>query len=86
MQVTFIARKQIQHFLEFLLYTHLDYNYKVFALDYFVLDSQEASGVCSIIFVQQVFSGDYTFKEPYPPSSNGQETVDDPAGVSLVYI
>ncbi|KAM9476524.1 poly(A) polymerase gamma isoform 2-T2 [Clarias gariepinus] len=28
----------------------------------------------------QVFSGDYTFKEPYPPSSNGQETVDDPAG------
>ncbi|KAF7710384.1 hypothetical protein HF521_009256 [Silurus meridionalis] len=27
----------------------------------------------------QVFADDYNFKEPYPPSPNGQETVDDPA-------
>ncbi|XP_026793495.1 poly(A) polymerase gamma isoform X1 [Pangasianodon hypophthalmus] len=29
---------------------------------------------------QQVFSDDYTFKEPYPPSSNGQEAGDGPTG------
>lgn len=30
-----------------------------------------------------MFTDDCTFKEPYPPSSNGQETGDDPAGVCL---
>ncbi|TSK22701.1 Poly(A) polymerase gamma [Bagarius yarrelli] len=29
---------------------------------------------------EQVFSDDYTFKEPYPPSLNGQETGGSPAG------
>lgn len=40
----------------------------------------------SLIFVQQVFSDDYTFKEPYPPSSNGQEAGDGPTGVCLTWV
>lgn len=49
----------------------------------FCVSLQEASNVNSIIFVQQVFSDDYTFKEPYLPSSNGQETVNGPTGVNF---
>lgn len=36
-----------------------------------------------IIFVQQVFSEDYAFKEPYPPSSNGPEAGAGPTEVRL---
>ncbi|XP_060728604.1 poly(A) polymerase gamma isoform X1 [Tachysurus vachellii] len=32
---------------------------------------------------EQVFSDDYTFKEPYPPSSNGEESGDGSTGESL---
>ncbi|KAK3573296.1 hypothetical protein QTP86_022363 [Hemibagrus guttatus] len=33
---------------------------------------------------EQVFSDDYTFKEPHPPSSNGQETGDGPEGCMCI--
>lgn len=39
--------------------------------------------MCIVIYVQQVFSDDNTFKEPYPPSSNGPEAEAGPTGVCL---
>lgn len=47
---------------------------------------QEVSDVYYIIFLLQVFSDDYTFKEPYPPSSNGEESGDGSAGVRVAYM